>query len=76
MRNALIVDVETTGLDPQTGVVAEVGVVLYSIPHHTTLAQFSRLLHGVELLCFGKNSNGSPKHPLYLRRDAELVRFR
>ena len=28
-----------------------------------------------EAYCLGKNANGSPKHPLYLRRDSELVKF-
>lgn len=28
-----------------------------------------------DALCFGKNSNGSPKHPLYLKQTTELQRF-
>jgi len=30
---------------------------------------------GVAPLCFGSNSDGSPKHPLYQKRDAALVPF-
>lgn len=29
----------------------------------------------VQMMCFGKNGDGSPKHPLYLRSDAPLVDF-
>lgn len=29
----------------------------------------------IPLWCFGTNSDGSPKHPLYLRSDTELVPF-
>lgn len=30
---------------------------------------------GRPLFCLGFNADGSPKHPLYLRQDTELVRF-
>jgi DNA polymerase-3 subunit epsilon len=44
MKTALIVDLETTGLDPEKDRVIEVGMVVYSIEHQTTLRQFSTLL--------------------------------
>ncbi|MGK7913673.1 MAG: 3'-5' exonuclease [Synechococcus sp.] len=42
--NVLIVDTETTGLDPQRDRVIELGAILYSIDHHSTLHQLSVLL--------------------------------
>jgi DNA polymerase-3 subunit epsilon len=39
----LIVDVETTGLDPQQDHVIELGAILYSVSHHCVLQQLSTL---------------------------------
>jgi DNA polymerase-3 subunit epsilon len=45
IRRCLIVDTETTGLDPQKDAVIEIGCVLYSVAHQTTLIQFSTLIY-------------------------------
>jgi DNA polymerase-3 subunit epsilon len=44
----LIVDLETTGLNPKTAHVIELGAILYSIPHHCVIQQFSTLLPALE----------------------------
>jgi DNA polymerase-3 subunit epsilon len=46
IRNALIIDVETTGIDARRDRVVEVGAVLYSVPHRTTLMQVSTIVPG------------------------------
>lgn len=43
IETALIVDVETNGLDPQTCDVIEIGLILYSVRLQTVLSQQSRL---------------------------------
>lgn len=44
IRRALIVDTETTGLDPAKDKAIEVAAVLYSVENQTTLMQFSALI--------------------------------
>jgi DNA polymerase III subunit epsilon len=46
MNNVLIVDVETTGLDPTSDRVIEVGAVLYDVGHRTIRSSYSSLLQG------------------------------
>lgn len=47
IRRCLILDTETTGLDPAKDSVIEIGAVLYSVEHATTLIQVSTLTHAV-----------------------------
>jgi DNA polymerase-3 subunit epsilon len=44
MRTILIVDVETTGLEPETGKLVEVGAALFDVRHRAVLSQVSTLL--------------------------------
>lgn len=44
MRTVLILDTETTGLDPATDAVIEVGCVLYSVTHATVIESFASLI--------------------------------
>jgi DNA polymerase III subunit epsilon len=46
IKRCLIVDTETTDLDPAAGRVIEVGAILYSIENRSTLASFATLLAG------------------------------
>lgn len=46
MRRLLILDTETTGLDPSTDRAVEVAVILYSVEHATVLSAFSTLIEG------------------------------
>lgn len=45
MQSLIVIDVETTGLDPKTEKIIEVGAVLYSIEHRTVVSSFSMLSH-------------------------------
>ena len=53
------------------------GVPQKAIAHRDRPAAVLRQLQdlGVSLRCFGKNRDGSPKHPLYLRYGTPLERF-
>jgi DNA polymerase-3 subunit epsilon len=44
INNVCIIDLETTGLDPEKDEVIEVGAILYSVKYQTVLEQFSTLL--------------------------------
>ena len=48
MKNILIIDVETTGLDPQVDKVLEVAAILYSIPHATVIAAASSIMRSAD----------------------------
>jgi DNA polymerase-3 subunit epsilon len=45
MKNIMIVDVETTGLDPKQCAIVEVAAVLYSIPDACIVTSFASLVH-------------------------------
>ena len=45
MKRALIVDTETTGLDPATSEIVEIGAVVYSIEHQSIVRCFSDIVH-------------------------------
>lgn len=44
MNNVLIIDTETSGLDPQKDVAIEVAAVLYNLPYRCVLESFSALI--------------------------------
>jgi DNA polymerase-3 subunit epsilon len=48
IRRCVIVDTETTGLDPKTNEIIEVGAILYSVEHRTSLISFSTLQYAAE----------------------------
>lgn len=48
MKNLLIVDVETTGLDRERDRVIELGCILWSVEHRTSIEVYSRLLDAPE----------------------------
>lgn len=45
MQNIIIIDTETTGLDPSNGQVVEVAAILYNVPSRSIIAQMSTLLY-------------------------------
>lgn len=53
------------------------GLVVCAWGAHATPERAAAVLALLEVptVCLGLNANGSPKHPLYLRRDAERIPF-
>lgn len=51
IKNLLIVDTETTGIDSENDTVIELGAILYSVEHQCVLTQFSTLYHAEENPC-------------------------
>lgn len=51
MNSIAIVDVETTGLDPKTDRIVEIGCVLFDVTHRTTIASFAQLVRGNDNAC-------------------------
>ena len=72
IQTVLIIDTETTGLDPATDAIVEIAGVLYSLEHRTTIAQMSTLLD------FGKGNAAEetnripPKALLHLSAEKEI----
>jgi len=48
IRRCLVVDTETTGLDPANDSVIEIGALLYSVENRTILSEFATLIPGDE----------------------------
>jgi DNA polymerase III subunit epsilon len=44
INNVTILDLETTGLDPEKDEVIEIGAILYSVKHQTVLRQYSTVI--------------------------------
>jgi DNA polymerase-3 subunit epsilon len=72
IRHALILDTETTALDPSAGKVIEVGVILYSVEHASTIACASVVLPADANPC--EAINGIP--PAILADAESLAEFR
>jgi DNA polymerase III subunit epsilon len=58
ISRALIVDLETDGVDPSRDRMLELGAILYSVPAQTTLLQFSALLPVVPPTNAAEHVNG------------------
>ncbi len=57
---------------------ARCAIVVYAWGNHGRIANRGRQVADMIIMarCFGINKTGEPKHPLYLPRHAQLIRFR
>lgn len=56
-------------------VIAAWGVIHPNLRHHAEYVRQILKHEGIDLWCVGLTKGGHPRHPLYVKRDVELVRY-